>query len=63
MPELADFQRLGEIKPAAVTLLTASYGRDSLPLLVRQRPRSCGHFRHRRQLALADGTAQRRYAA
>lgn len=36
MPELADFQRLGELKPAALTLLSARYGRDSLPLLVRQ---------------------------
>ena len=36
MPQLADFQRLGELKPAAVTLLSVQYGRDTLPLLVRQ---------------------------
>ncbi len=36
MPELADFQRLGELKPAAITLLSVQYGRDTLPLLVRQ---------------------------
>lgn len=36
MPELADFQLLGELKPAAVTLLSVRRGRDALPLLVRQ---------------------------
>ena len=36
MPQLADFQRLGTLKPAAVTLLGARHGRDLLPLLVRQ---------------------------
>ena len=36
MPQLADFQRLGELKPAAITLLSVQYGRDTLPLLVRQ---------------------------
>ncbi len=36
LPELADFQRLGELKPAAVTLLGLRHGRDLLPLLVRQ---------------------------
>ena len=36
LPQLADFQRLGELKPAAVTLLSVQYGRDTLPLLVRQ---------------------------
>ena len=36
MPPLADYQRLGALKPAAVTLLNLNAGRDSLPLLVRQ---------------------------
>lgn len=36
MPQLADFQLLGDLKPAAVTLLSARRGRDALPLLVRQ---------------------------
>lgn len=36
MPQLADFQRLGALKPAAVTLLNVRHGRDLLPLLVRQ---------------------------
>ena len=36
MPQLADFQRLGALKPAAVTLLGVRHGRDLLPLLVRQ---------------------------
>ncbi len=36
MPQLADFQRLGDLKPAAVTLLGVRHGRDLLPLLVRQ---------------------------
>ena len=36
MPPLADFQRLGALKPAAVPLLSLRYGRDLLPLLVRQ---------------------------
>jgi hypothetical protein len=36
MPQLADFQRLGGLKPAAVTLLGLRHGRDLLPLLVRQ---------------------------
>lgn len=36
MPQLADFQQLGDLKPAAVTLLGLRHGRDLLPLLVRQ---------------------------
>ncbi len=36
MPQLADFQLLGDLKPAAVTLLSVRRGRDALPLLVRQ---------------------------
>ncbi len=36
MPQLADFQRIGALKPAATTLLAVRYGADSLPLLVRQ---------------------------
>ena len=36
MPQLADFQRLGALKPAAVTLLGVRHGRELLPLLVRQ---------------------------
>lgn len=36
LPELADFQRLGDLKPAAVPLLGVRHGRDLLPLLVRQ---------------------------
>ncbi len=35
MPQVADFQELGDLKPAAVTLLNLRRGRDSLPLLVR----------------------------
>ena len=36
MPELADYQMLGALKPAAVTLLNVRRGRDPLPLLIRQ---------------------------
>ena len=36
LPELADFQRVGQLKPAATTLLSVTYGAESLPLLVRQ---------------------------
>ena len=36
LPELADFQMLGDLKPAAVTLLSVRHGRVALPLLVRQ---------------------------
>ena len=36
MPRLADYQRLGALKPAAVTLLNARVGQETLPLLVRQ---------------------------
>ena len=36
MPQLADFQALGKLKPAAVRLMDLRYGRDSMPLLVRQ---------------------------
>ena len=36
MPDLADFHLLGDLKPAAVTLLRMRHGRDALPLLVRQ---------------------------
>ena len=36
LPELADYQRLGALKPAAVTLLNVRVGREALPLLVRQ---------------------------
>ena len=35
LPELADFQRIGPLKPAATTLLSVRYGTDSLPLLLR----------------------------
>lgn len=35
MPQLADFQRIGDLKPAAVTLLGMRHGRELLPLLVR----------------------------
>lgn len=36
MPQLADYQRLGALKPAAVTLLNARVEQEALPLLVRQ---------------------------
>lgn len=36
MPQLADFQRIGALKPAALTLMSLQYGVDTLPLLVRQ---------------------------
>ena len=36
MPEVADYQTFGELKPAAVTLLNLSQGGEQLPLLVRQ---------------------------
>ena len=36
MPRLADYQRLGALKPAAVTLLNVLVGTQALPLLVRQ---------------------------
>ena len=36
MPQLADFQRIGALKPAALTLMSVQYGTESLPLLVRQ---------------------------
>ncbi len=36
MPRLADYQRLGALKPAAVNLLNVRVGKEALPLLVRQ---------------------------
>ncbi len=36
MPRLADYQRLGALKPAAVTLLNVRVGPEALPVLVRQ---------------------------
>jgi uncharacterized membrane protein len=36
LPELADYQTFGELKPAAVTLLNVSAGGEQSPLLVRQ---------------------------
>ena len=36
MPQLADFQRIGALKPAALTLMSLEYGAETLPLLVRQ---------------------------
>ena len=36
MPQIGDYQSLGELKPAAVTLLEAELGRDRIPLLVSQ---------------------------
>ncbi len=36
MPQVADYQRIGELKPAAVTLLNASVDGESLPLLLLQ---------------------------
>ncbi len=53
LPELADFQRLGSPKPAAVTLLSARVGRDSLPLLVRQ------NYGHGRAVIFATGGSWR----
>jgi len=37
LPELADFQTLGELKPGAETLLEAKFGDKTEPLLVHQR--------------------------
>jgi uncharacterized membrane protein len=37
LPDLADFQTLGELKPGAETLLEARFGGNTLPLLVHQR--------------------------
>lgn len=53
MPELADFQMLGSLKPAAVTLLSARFGRDALPLLVRQ------NYGHGRAVIFATGGSWR----
>ena len=36
MPQLADFQRIGALKPAALRLMSVQYGAEALPLLVRQ---------------------------
>ncbi len=49
LPELADFQRIGELKPAATTLLSVAYGADTLPLLVRQ------NYGRGRSMILATG--------
>ncbi len=53
LPALADFQRLGSPKPAAVTLLSTRFGRDSLPLLVRQ------NYGHGRSAIFATGGSWR----
>ncbi len=53
MPELADFQMLGSLKPAAVTLMNARFGRDALPLLVRQ------NYGHGRAMIFATGGSWR----
>ena len=37
LPEVADYQRVGAIKPAALVLLTVAPANDSLPLLMTQR--------------------------
>ena len=61
LPDLADFQTLGERKPGAETLLEAEFGGSTQPLLVaaalRPRQRLCA--RHGRHLALADAAAAR----
>ena len=49
MPQVADYQRLGELKPAAVTLLEADTGVAEQPLLVTQR------FGRGKSLVLATG--------
>ena len=49
MPPLADYQRLGALKPAAVPLLSLRDGRNSLPLLVRQ------HYGRGRAVIFATG--------
>ncbi len=36
MPELADYQRVGALKPGAVQLMSVQVGRDQVPLLVQQ---------------------------
>lgn len=42
LPEIADYQLIGNLKPAATTLLVADTGTDELPLLVGQ-PYGRGH--------------------
>ena len=49
MPAVADYQRLGELKPAAVTLLEADVGGEDLPLLVAQ------NYGHGKAMILATG--------
>ena len=63
MPELADFQRVGALKPAALTMMSLRHGAETLPLLVRQnygRGRSMifatgGSWRWRMRLSSDDG--------
>ncbi|MDE0104695.1 MAG: hypothetical protein OXN89_20155 [Bryobacterales bacterium] len=53
LPELADSQILGALKPAAVMLSSVRFGRDSLPLLVRQK------YGHARAVIFATGGSWR----
>ncbi len=49
MPAVADYQRVGDLKPAAVTLLQADVAGQELPLLVAQ------NYGHGKALILATG--------
>ena len=49
LPELADYQRMGELKPAAIPLLNAKLGNETFPLLVSQ------NYGRGRSLILATG--------
>ena len=61
LPDLADFQTLGERKPGAETLLEAEFGGRTEPLLVHAalRPRQFLRARDGRHVALADAAAAR----
>ncbi len=49
LPDLADYQRLGPLKPAAIPLLNARVGNETFPLLVVQ------NFGHGKAMILATG--------
>ncbi len=61
LPDLADFQTLGERKPGAETLLEAEFDGRTEPLLVHAalRPRQRVRARDGRHVALADAAAAR----
>ena len=49
LPELADFQRIGALKPAAIRLVNGRLGNDTFPLLVQQ------YYGRGRAMILATG--------